>query len=156
MKALVIYDSFFGNTKTIAEEIGKVLAEKSTVQVANVKDVKPDDFEGIEILVVGSPTRAFRPTPAIAEFLKSLPEDKLNGVKIAGFDTRADLTTVNSKILNFMVRIFGYAAEPIEKLLVKKGGTVTAKAAGFLVLGEKGPLKDGEIERAKVWADKLK
>jgi len=39
--------------------------------------VKPEELTGLELLIVGSPTRGFRPTPAIAEFLKSIPADCL-------------------------------------------------------------------------------
>ena len=47
------------------------------------------------------------------------------------------------------------AASTIAKLLQKKGGTLMAAPEGFLVTGEEGPLKDGELERAANWVQAL-
>ena len=49
----------------------------------NVKDVTKHDLEGVELLVVGSPTRAFRPTKAIVTFLNRLPARSLKNIKTA-------------------------------------------------------------------------
>jgi len=65
MKALVVYDSFFGNTEKIAQTIGNALGAPADVEVLRVGNVKPEQLTGLGLLVVGSPTRAFRPTPAI-------------------------------------------------------------------------------------------
>ena len=73
MKALIIYDSFFGNTQKIAETIAKSMDSKGTVPVIKVADVKPDDLLHLDYLLVGSPTRAFQPTQAITKLLKSIP-----------------------------------------------------------------------------------
>ncbi len=155
MKALVIYDSYFGNTEKVAQAIGDALGPGENVQTLKVSDVKPEQLEGIELLIFGSPTRAFRATTAINGFLKRIPAGGLRGVKVAGFDTRIALEDVNSRVLNFFVRIFGYAAEPISKKLQKKGGEVAAAPEGFIVKDTEGPLKDGELERAAAWAKKI-
>ena len=118
MKALVIYDSVFGNTEKIAKAIG----EGISAQVVQVSAVKPDDLAGVELLLVGSPTRGFRPTDGMKKFLKDLPSGSLKGVNVGGFDTRMDVDEVDNKVLTFMEKIFGYAAEPIAKVLVQKGG----------------------------------
>jgi hypothetical protein len=47
-----------------------------------------------------------------------------------------------------MVRLFGYAAEPIAKSMVKKGGELVGDPVGFVVLDSEGPLKEGELERS--------
>ena len=153
MKALVIYDSVFGNTEKIAQAIGAALGETgASVQVVRVTDIKPDSLPGVELLLVGSPTRGFRATKPTSEFLKSIPGDSLKEVKVTAFDTRMALEDVNSGILNFMVKIFGYAAEPIAQKLVRKGGALLLPAEGFIVKASEGPLKDGELERAAGWA----
>ena len=68
MKAVVIYDSFFGNTEKVANAIGGALGDPKDVSVCRVNDANPDLLKNAEILLVGSPTRAFSPTPAIKEF----------------------------------------------------------------------------------------
>ena len=54
-----------------------------------------------------------------------------------------------------MVDKGGYAAKPILKQLIRKGGENIAEPEGFYVEGEKGPLRENEIERAKEWAKSL-
>ena len=72
---------------------------------------------------------------------------------MAAFDTRmvVDGPKVPG-ILRFMAGIFGYAAEPLAKLLVGKGGKQAAPPAGFFVQDSEGPLNVGELERAAGWA----
>ena len=117
-------------------------------------EVKPAHLTGLAALIVGSPTRAFKPTKAITDFLKKVPANGLKGVKVMAFDTRMSLADVNSRLLNRLVKVFGYAAKPIADKLVKKGGSLTAPPEGFFVKESEGPLKDGELERAAEWVKK--
>ncbi|MBN2005605.1 MAG: flavodoxin family protein [Anaerolineae bacterium] len=151
MNTLIVYDSVFGNTEKVAQAIGGALG----AQVMRVGDVKPEHLSGLNALIVGSPTRAFSATPAVKQWLQSLAPKRLSGVKVAAFDTRMDVKTVNSPILTFFARIFGYAAEPMASRLVKKGGTQATAPAGFIVMASEGPLKDGELERAAEWARQM-
>jgi flavodoxin I len=156
-KALVVYDSFFGNTERIAQAIGNALGRQENVGIVRVADVRPEQLTGLKLLIVGSPTRAFRPSPAIKKFLKSIPKNGLKGVKVAAFDTRVTDEEIDSAvfILRIMVNIFGYAAKPIADRLVKKGGQLIAAPEGFFVQGMEGPLKEGELERASDWARQI-
>jgi len=155
MKALVIYDSFFGNTEQIARAIGNALGSQGEVEVLRVSNVKPEQLAGLNLLIVGSPTRAFRPTPAISNFLGRIPANGLQGVKVAAFDTRMSTQDANSPILAFFVKLFGYAAKPIADKLTKKGGELAIPPEGFFVKGSEGPLKEGELERAADWARRI-
>ena len=157
VKALVIYDSFFGNTERIAQSIGNALVRPEDVGILRVGDVRPEQLTGLKLLIVGSPTRAFSPSPAIKKFLKSIPKNGLKGVKIAAFDTRITDEEIDSAVffLRFLVNIFGYAAKPIVDRLVKKGGQLIAPPEGFYVQGTEGPLKEGELERASEWAKQI-
>jgi len=157
MKALVVYDSFFGNTERIARSIGNALGRPEDVGIIQVGNVRPEQLTGLKLLIVGSPTRAFRPSPAVKNFLKSIPKNGLNGVKVAAFDTRMTEEEINSAvfILRILVNIFGYAARPISDRLVKKGGELIAAPEGFFVHGTEGPLKEGELERASNWAKQI-
>ena len=97
MKTLIVYDSFFGNTDQIARAIGNVLAAEADVSVVRVADVKPAHLAGLDLLIVGSPTRAFSASPATKAWLKNLPPNSLTGIKVAAFDTRADMNDVKSR-----------------------------------------------------------
>lgn len=158
MKTLVIYDSFFGNTEKIAQAIGRALGSSANVQVLKVANFKPGQLAGLELLIVGSPTRGFRPTPAIAALVKSIPVRALNGVKVAAFDTRFSEAKLKSLsfILPVMTNIFGgYAAKPIADGLQKKGGRLIVPPEGFFVEDTEGPLKEGELERAADWGRQM-
>jgi flavodoxin len=153
MKILIIYDSFFGNTEQIALAIGNALSSLEDVETIRAGNVKPEQLTGINLLIVGSPTRGFRPTPAINTFLKNIPKNGLKGAKVAAFDTRFTEAEIKSSafILPILVNIFGYAAKPISDILKKKGGELITPPDGFYVKGTEGPLIQGELERAAKW-----
>jgi flavodoxin len=151
MKSLVIYDSVFGNTEKVACAIGEALES----QALSVNKVSHQDIQGVGLLIVGSPTRGFRPTKAITDFIRHLPAKELQNVQIAAFDTRIRITDVNSAFLTFMVNIFGYAAQPSANGLKGKGGKLTIHPEGFFVEDREGPLFIGELDRAQDWARAL-
>jgi flavodoxin len=156
MKALVAYDSAYGNTKQVAEAIGGALGSPEDVHVRHVANVQPEQLAGLSLLVAGSPTQKFSPTGAASRFLKGIPRDGLEGVKIAAFDTRfAESEIEKVRILAFLVSIFGYAAEPLAKRLQKLGGELVVPPEAFYVGGTEGPLLDGELERAAAWAGQI-
>jgi flavodoxin len=150
MKTLVIYDSVFGNTEKIAQSIAAALG----AQAIPVSQAEAGQLRGLDLLVVGSPTRGFSPTEIISKLLNGLPKNHLASVRVVAFDTRIVLETIDSKALRFLVDKGGYAASTIAKMLGKKGGQLAAPGEGFYVTGEQGPLKDGELERAADWIRK--
>ena len=144
MKALIIYDSVYGNTEKIAKAIGDVLA--NDVKVLRVSEVNSSQLEPVDLLIIGSPTQGGRPTKAMQTLLKDLPESVVKSASVATFDTR-----LQSKFAS----IFGYAAGKIASRLKDKGGNLISSPEGFLVSGNKGPLKEGELERAAGWAKEI-
>jgi flavodoxin len=153
MKILVVYDSYFGNTEKVAQTIGEALGDDTGVKRPN--DVEVGELSGLDLLIVGSPTRGFRPSDGIKDFLKNIPSGGLKGVKVASFDTRIAREDTGNPVLRFMIGVFGYAAKPIGDRLARKGGEPVGEPAGFAVLDTEGPLKDGELERAAAWAKTL-
>ncbi len=155
MNALIVYDSVFGNTEKIARAIGAALGAQGNAETLPVGQVTAEKMRGLDLLVVGSPTRGLRPTEAISKLLNALPQAHLAGIQVAAFDTRLALDKIDSTFVRLLVSKGGYAASTIAKVLKKKGGTLLAPPEGFLVVGEQGPLVDGEIERAAQWAEQL-
>lgn len=149
MKALVIYDSVFGNTEEIARAVGRGLG--ADVMVVNVKKATNNDLQGVDLLVVGSPTRSFSATPELLAFLQALPEEGLKAVKAAAFDTRIDVKTIPF-LFRGMVDKGGYAAPLIARLLEQKGAVLLIPPQAFFVKDREGPLRTGELERAAAWA----
>jgi flavodoxin len=144
METLIVFDSTYGNTEKIAKAIYDTFTGEVMVIRAGIAN--PAQLEAIDLLVVGSPTYGGKPTPAVQEFLDKIPELTIKGKKVAAFDTRYSTR---------MVKIFGFAADKISDSLKAKGATIISFPTGFFVKGKKGPLKEGEIERAAGWAEEL-
>jgi flavodoxin len=152
MKALIIYDSVFGNTEEVARSIGSALG--ADVPVINVRKATPDHLKGLDLLVVGSPTRSFSATPEMLQFLQSIPSEGLKGLKTAAFDTRIDVKDVPF-LFRGIVNKGGYAAPLIAKFLAEKGAIALVPPQAFFVKEREGPMKKGELERAAEWAKSL-
>ena len=156
MKAYVVYDSAYGNTEKIAWSIGGALGPPTEATVIRVGEINPEELTGIDLLIVGSPTQKFNPTPAISNWLKSLPKESLKGIRAAAFDTRFTEEEINKvRVLAFMVNIFGYAAKPIADRLKNKGAELVLDPEGFYVSDTEGPLLKLELDRAALWAGSL-
>lgn len=145
MKVFVLYDSLYGNTQKIAEAIGQAFIGEA--KVSKVTQINLSEVEGVGLLIVGSPTHGGRPTPAVQDFLKNIPGSSIQGTSFAAFDTRSSI---------LIARVFGYASPRIAATLKEKGGMMISPPEAFFVVGSKGPLKDGELERALNWGKKLK
>ena len=144
MKALIVYDSVYGNTEKIAKAIGGAIAGE--VKVLRMDEVDYSELKTLDLLIVGSPTQGGRPTLGIQDFLNKVSEEAIKGINVAAFDTRFSTK---------LVGIFGYAAGKIAETLKRKGGTLVLSPEPFFVKGRQGPLKEGELERAAVWAKRL-
>jgi flavodoxin I len=142
MKVLVVYDTLYGNTEKIARAIAGAVAPPDTVKMIRVGEVSPADLEGVALLFIGSPTQGGQATKAMQAFLDKIPAGALKNMRVAPFDTRMKMR---------FAKIFGYAARRIEAGLKEKGGTLLPPGL-FVVKGNKGPLMDGEEERAAAWA----
>jgi flavodoxin len=99
---------------------------------------------GLDLLVVGAPVHGGRPMPSVQAFLDRLPA--LQGLRVAVFDTR---------LTSRLVKVFGYAADRAAASLKDKGAILVGAPEGFLVTGKRGPLKEGELEKAAAWARSL-
>ena len=144
MRALIVYDSVYGNTEKIARAIAGALTPSGEVKVFRAGEANPSEFESIDLLIVGSPTQGGRPTPAIQDFLNRVSKATIKNIDVAAFDTR---------LSSRLVGIFGYAAGRIADSLKRKGGTLIVSPQGFIVKDNEGPLKEGEVERAARWAE---
>lgn len=136
-----MYDSVYGNTRKVAEALGSAIGPDA--QVVKADQVDAAQLEHVDLLIVGSPTQGGRPTKPVQDFIASLPEAVSKGLKVASFDTR---------YAGRFVKVFGFAADRIAESLKKKGGVIVSPPEPFIVTGKKGPMKDGELERAASWA----
>lgn len=138
MHATVIFDTQYGNTRTIAEVIARELGPDTAV--VPVAEVTADALDGVDLLVVGSPIVDWNATGTIQGFLAGLTPGSLDGVRAAAFDTR---------VKHF---IHGDAAAKISHSLRGAGATIVAHPQGFLVTGSRGPLAADARRKATAWA----
>lgn len=144
MNTLVVYDSLYGNTEKIAQVVAAVLETSGPTRVepvANVSSIPP----GIDLLIVGGPTHGHTVNAGITSFLGRVEPSAVSGLAVTAFDTRVD----------WPVLLSGSAARGIGKQLRRKGGNLIVEPGSFLVDGREGPLKDGELERASLWAQQI-
>jgi menaquinone-dependent protoporphyrinogen IX oxidase len=147
MKGIVVYDTSYGNTKTIAETISETLKESGIeVDLFHVKDVKKLTAKDYDFLVLGSPTRFGTMSFAIRGFLGKVKSEEWANKPFAAFDTE---NPENMKKKEWS------AAEKIAARLIDKKMNQLSPVLKALVLGQKGPPKEGEIERAKEYAMSL-
>jgi flavodoxin len=142
MNTLVIYDSQFGNTERIAQTIAVALTAYGQSRACPVRDASTLDLEGLDLILFGSPTQAWKATDGIRSFLARIPSGSLAGHFAASFDTR----------LHGPALITGSAARATVGALKHLGFDVLAPAESFFVRGKEGPLDDSETARAANWA----
>jgi len=144
MKILIVYDSAWGNTEKIAQAIAGSFGPPDEVAIYRASNVTPGEIKGNDLVFIGSPTQSGRPTKLMQDFLDHLSD--MQGSHIAVFDTR---------LTNKFAVIFGFAARKMADNLKNKGGVIVGSPEGYFVKGSKGPLVDGELERAAKWAKNI-
>jgi hypothetical protein len=160
VKALVVYESMFGNTASIARAITSGVGAHADVTCADVSTMP--STTGMDLIVVGGPTHAFgmsrsstrddavrqgatRPGTVdvgLREWLDRSPA--LTGAAAAAFDTKVDKPFLP-----------GSAAHKASRRLRRMGCRLIASPESFRVTGTKGPLLPGEEQRAERWGETL-
>ena len=152
MKGIIIYDTSHGNTKKIAETITETLkASEIDVDLFDVKDAKKLSTNDYNFLVLGSPTKFGTMSFAIKFFLGKVKSEEWMNKPFAAFDTENPENVEQSRIQNKEWS----AAEKIAIKLKEKNMKQLLPVLKALVLGQKGPLVEGEIDRAKDYATQL-
>jgi flavodoxin len=146
MKTMVVYDSQFGNTEQVAQVIGDVLRPAGPVQVLRVASAESAGLEGVDLLVLGSPTQGWKATLLMQAFLEKVISQRPQGLAVACFDTRFNKPRL----------LTGSAASRMAERLHKAGLQSVVPPQSFFVKGSKGPLADGELEQASGWAMNLR
>jgi menaquinone-dependent protoporphyrinogen IX oxidase len=147
MKGIVVYDTSYGNTRKIAETIAETLKESGMeVDAFYVKNVRKLSAKDYNFLVLGSPTKFGTMSLAMRFFLGKVKSKEWMNKPFAAFDTE------NPENIE---RKEGSAAEKIAEKLVEKQMNQLLPVLKAVVLGWKGPLQEGEIERAKEYAREL-
>jgi flavodoxin len=150
-KAIVIYESRWGNTKLVAEKIAEGIKQLAATQIV-VTDVKTLDTEKLvdfDAIVIGSPNHIGAATRNIGSLVDKLAGIQLNGKIIAVFDTC--LKSDHEKVV-----------KKLERMITQKvpGTKLITPGLSIIVNGMKGPAIQSElaksIEFGKIIARQLK
>ena len=170
MRALIVYESLYGNTHIVANSIAAGLRDKACdVTVVPVSRATPEMAIHTDLLVAGGPTHVHGMTsgstrrmaveaaekagsglslepdatgPGLRDWLHDLrPAQAIPG---AAFDTRLDGSPV----------LTGHASSSIAHRLRRHGYHLVVPAESFLV-SKQNALLEGEAERAKSWGEAL-
>jgi menaquinone-dependent protoporphyrinogen IX oxidase len=147
MEGLVLYRSYFGNTKQIAEAIGKQIAEAGYNQVfRDVREPLPD-LSQVAFIFLGSPTRMARVNRKAKKVLKRL---KKRSVKqpVVIFDTYGPVPTDAEELRKAQKWIEPGAAGILMTRAQACGLNVYGKTLRCEVTDLKGPLGEHEVEKA--------
>lgn len=170
MRALVVYESMFGNTHTVAEHIAEGIETVFEARLVTVHDASPMEIAEADLIVVGGPTHVHgmssersragaadiaatdddldldpdAPGTGLRDWFRDLAADAGTGRLAAAFDTRVHASTL----------ITGQASSGIAKRLRSHGFDLVAERESFFV-DKSNHLEPGEAERATAWGRRV-
>lgn len=163
MRALVVYESMYGNTRTIAEAVAEGLATTMVVELVAVEAAPTELPTDLDLLVVGGPTHAFGLSRASTRESVATEVGHTTTAADRGLrewldelrrpDHRPMVATFSTRVRR--PRVPGSAARKAEKRLRRLHLDVVRAATDFWVVGSAGPLADGETTRALHWGEGL-
>ncbi len=146
MKAIVVYDSKFGNCKKVAEDIEGGLAEAGAeVNIVPVREASVGALAGYEIVAVGAPVRIGKPLKRVRKFVANMQDVPLAGKTLGFFDTYGVAKQPGAGA--------GYLVELAKEY--KTAAKIVEPGLSVLVTGMKRPLEDGAMEKAREFGRKL-
>ena len=152
MKGVVAFDSVYGNTRQVAEALKDELEKAGhTVVLLNVKETREVPSEG-DFLFVGSPTRFGKMTSRSKRLVKKLDAESWRSKPIVVFDTHMPYPDEPEEKRKSSKWINPGAAGRLTELAAGRGMNVRGPPLRCLVTDMKGPLAEGQLERARDYA----
>jgi len=148
LKVFVIYDSKYGNTKTVAENILEGLKQVEGIE-AVVGYAKEVDFQSLvcyHALIVGAPNHMGRPSRTMKKFIDRLAELDLKAKNVAVFGTYSGRK-----------RPVDRAVKKLEITLGKKlpNLKLLSPSLSVKVKGVTGPVVEGELTKSKEFGNRI-
>jgi flavorubredoxin len=160
MKAIVVYESLWGNTAAVARAIAEGIGADTPAVTTDA--VSGEMIADADLIVAGAPVLAFSlPTDAIRDNVAKTEADAPTPPDLAHPSMRSWLESLpagSGRCAAFETRIWWSprgATGDIERRLEHAGYRVVAKAHKFVVNDKYGPLREGELERASQWGAEL-
>ena len=166
MHAIVVYESDWGNTEAVAWAIGEGIGPETEVLTTDA--VTPAMLDAADLVIAGAPTMAFRlPTDAMLQHVADdpkapVPGDVSHPSLRSWLENLPEAPTAASARRRFEAAFEtalhwspGGAKGSIDKALKRAGFRRAGAPMRFFVEGSYGPLRDGELDRAREWGAAL-
>lgn len=160
MKAVVVYESLWGNTAAVARAIAGGIGPDA--RALSTGEASREAVADADLIVAGAPVLGFRlPTEAMRRSIATsernapTPPDLSQPSLSSWLD---QLAPGGGRFAAFETRIWwspGGATGAIADRLQRAGYAPLAKPIKFVVKGKYGPLRDGELGRASRWGAEL-
>ncbi len=152
MRTLIVYFSKFGNTRKLAEAMAETMKQAGDARVTAIDQLSANDFEGFDLVVMGTPTHAFSVPHEVRAVLDTLSLSILTGKSVAAFDTTVRWWPLrrlraSPKLLARLIRLGGRRIARPETFYVRTKGEENTPEPNLLF--------EGELDHAREWAAKL-
>ena len=145
-KAIIVYESKYGNTKLVAEKIVEGMEEVGEIEafISEVKEVDLNTITEYDVILVGSPNHMGGPVGGIKKFIDKLGMTLPEGKTLAAFDT-------------YLGKDFEKATKKMEKKIGEKvsGAKLVTPGLSIKVDGMKGPVSEGELPKCEEFGKKI-
>ena len=184
MNAIVVYESLWGNTATIARAIAEGIGPGA--RALSTAEATAAEIAGADLIVAGAPVHAFSlPTersrrnagkapapdlshPPMRSWLGALPPTPRVALRSAATRPSEESSAARTRAAGAAVGRAPFAAfetafrwspsgatSAIMQGLQHAGYRPCARSQRFIVTGNSGPLRAGEVERARSWGAEL-
>ena len=168
MTAIVVYESIWGNTATLAQAIGRGLGPKT--QVLSTSEATPDVVAEAGLLVLGAPVHSYNRPEFVTIQVGRDPEDEVEGAApgsefVLMRDWIRGLRGPAVPVAVFEIRIGELPGEggarEVLKALAEGGWDLVVPAASFqmeshpISPGPGGWINSAELDRARAWGASL-
>jgi hypothetical protein len=164
LKVVVVYESLWGNTAAIARAIAEGIGPEA--RCLSTGEATPAAISGADLVVAGAPVLGFRlPTEEMRQSVRSNPGFRAPAPDLSNPSMRSWLEALPAaagpgKPLGAAFETGlrwspGGATSAILQGLEHAGFAPVGKGKRFIVKGRYGPLRDGEVDRARAWGAEL-
>lgn len=148
MKVFILYDSKYGNTKIVAQNILENLLQIEGIEadIGYTKEVDPQKLICYDTLIIGAPNHMGRPSRTIQKFIEGMSKLDLKAKNGAVFGTYSG-----------RIRPLDRAVKKLEIILGKKlpNLKILSPSLSIKVKGVTGPIAEGELSKVKEFGNRI-
>jgi len=145
MWVYVVVASPCGVTDTVAKAVARAVDWSYEHNARPANEVDPIEIRTPSIVFLGGPTHRREMGESLRGFLDRMPDRLIAQSLFAAFDTRFHDSPI----------VTGSSARHIQRAVEGRGGRNLVPGESFFVIRRDGPLREGEVERARMWASSV-